>query len=68
MTLDSIMFDHVRFSPFEVMVICVKANVSIYPHILDDVVRHVVSKGKVFEFILLLQTKNEIMLCDLRQY
>ena len=49
------------------MVGCVRAEASVIPLILDDVVMHVVVKGGVFEFIGLGRKKNWIVLCELRQ-
>ena len=67
MTLDGIMFDYVRFYPFAVMVGCVRFKLSVRPRILDEVVMNVVVKGGVFEFIGIVRTKNEIVLCESRQ-
>ena len=36
--LDELMFDHLIFSPFAVMVVFVRAKVSDLPRIFDDVV------------------------------
>ena len=67
MTLDRIMFDHVRSLPFAVTVGCVRYKASVCPHILDGVVMHVVVKGGVFTFIGHGRTKNGIFLCESRQ-
>ena len=48
MTLDGLMFDHVRSFLFAITVGCVRAKASVCPHISDDVVMHVVVKGGVF--------------------
>ena len=63
MTLDGLMFDHVRSSPVLVMELCVRVKASVCPRISDDVVMHVVVKGGVFEFIGLVVTKNGVVLC-----
>ena len=68
MTLERIMFDHLRFNPFAVTIGHVRAKVSFCTCILDDVVIHEVFKGDVFEFIGLGRTKSWIVLCELRQY
>ena len=65
--LDGLMFYHMLFSPFAVAVVCVRSKASICPRMLYGVVRNVVFKGGVFEFIGLGITKNWIVLCELFQ-
>ena len=48
MTVDGIMFDHFSFTPLVVMVGCVSSKVNVCPHILDDVVMHILVKGDIF--------------------
>ena len=62
--LDGLMFYHFFFYPFVVTVEFVRANAYVRPHILDDVVMHVVVKGYVFEFIGLGSMNNWIVLCE----
>ena len=61
------MFDHLIFSPFAVMFVCVRANVYVCQHISDDVVMHVLFKGEVLYFIGIGRKKNCILLCESRQ-
>ena len=56
--LDGLMFDNLFFYPFVVIVLFVKAKASICPQIFDDIVKHEVVKGDVFEFIGKRLTKN----------
>ena len=51
MTLERIMFDHLRFTPFAVTIGHVRAKVYVCTCISDDVVIHEVVKGDVFEII-----------------
>ena len=51
MALDGLMFDHLLFNPFEVMVGCVRSKVSVRQNISNDAVMHVVVKGDVSEVI-----------------
>ena len=51
MMLEGIMFYCVRFTPFSVMVRCVRAKASVHPRISDDVVIYVKVKGGVFDSI-----------------
>ena len=67
MTLDMIMFYHVIFPPFLVMVGCVRAKVSIFLHILNEVVMYLLNKGDVFECIGIGRKNNWILLCELHQ-
>ena len=67
MTLDGLMFDHLSFYQSLVTVICVRPKASFCPHILNDVIIHVVVKGDIFEFIGLGGTDNGILLCELHQ-
>ena len=62
MALDGIMFDHLIFYPFVVMVVCVRANASVRPYIFYDVVMHEVFKGDIFVFIGIGRTNNWIVL------
>ena len=48
MMLEGIMFYCVRFTPFYVMVRCVRSKASVHPRISDDVVIHVKVKGVYF--------------------
>ena len=64
MALDGIMFDHLIFYPFVVMVVCVRANASVRPYVLYDVVMHEVFKGEVLYFIGIGRTKKCILLCE----
>ena len=66
-TLDGLFFDHFLFSPFSVIVGSVRAKEYIRPHKFDDVVRHVVVKGDLFELMGCGCTKNCIVLCELHQ-
>ena len=45
MMLDGLVFDCVRSLPFIVNVECGRSKASIRPHISDDIVMHVLSKG-----------------------
>ena len=67
MTLDGLMFDHVRSFPFVVTFECVMAKGSVRQHISGDVVMHIVVHGNVFEFIGCGRTKNGIVLCEFHQ-
>ena len=62
------MFDCVSSFPFAVMVRCVRATMSVLPHILDDIVMHVIAKGDIFQFIGHGYTNTGIVLCESRQY
>ena len=64
MTLYGILFDHLIFSPFAVMVGCVRDNVYVLPCVFDDAVMHEAVKGIIFDFIGLGHTKNCILLCE----
>ena len=60
-TLDGLMFDHLLFSLFVVMVICVRSKASVRPHIFHDIVMHEVVKEDIFEFIVLGRRKNWVV-------
>ena len=68
MMVDGLMFDRMISLPFAVKVRCMRAKASVRPHILDDVVMHVVVKGGVFEFIGHGITSNRILLCESLHY
>ena len=65
--LDGLMFDHMSYLPFTFTVGCVRAKASLHPHISDDIVMHVVVKGKVFEFIGRGIMENGILLINFCQ-
>ena len=67
MMVDGLMFDRMISLPFAVKVRCMRAKASVRPHILDDVVMHVVVKGGAFEFIGTRRTKNWVVLSELHQ-
>ena len=64
MTLDGIMFDHVRSLLFEVTIRYARDKASICPHISYAVVMNVIVKRDVFQLLGRVQTKNGIVLFD----
>ena len=60
--LDGLMFDHLSFSSFSVMVGFVRSKASVCPRILYDGVIYAVFKGCEFEFIVLGRIKNWVVL------
>ena len=59
-----VMFDHVRYFPFVVLVGCVRSKAYDLPLISNGVAMYVLVKGDVFEFIVRGLTKNSIVLCE----
>ena len=66
--LDGLMVDCVSTNLFAGTVVCVRAKASVFPHVLDGVVAHVVFKWDTFEVICRGQTNNGIVLCQSRRY
>ena len=60
------MFDISPLSPFVDRIM--SFNASIFPHIFDVVVMHVVFEGGLFEFVLRRCMENCMVLCDSHQY
>ena len=67
MTIYGLVFGHLVFPPFLVMVRYVRDKASVRPRISYDVIMYVVIKGGVFEFIGHGRMKNWILLCEFRQ-
>ena len=57
-----------RSIPFAIIVRRVKSNAYICPFLSYDVTMHVIFEGGVFYFVYYIHIKNNIVLCELRQY